>query len=147
MIPVRSKSSGKAAADSLKTGGKASSFSKGVWYNFMILRFLQKLLIILGTLIFTFIFLLHFSLSYVIFSVLCSKFSPPFQGGASNGNAYSTGKGGKAYSTGKGGKASESNAVPTKSNVELKLELGQFLSVKFSKCCLFCAIFCEYILC
>lgn len=63
VTPIRSKSNGKAAADSLKTGGKASSFSKGY---------------------------------------------------ASNG---------KAYSAGKGGKASESNAVPTKSNAELKLEL------------------------
>ncbi|TVU28322.1 hypothetical protein EJB05_19836 [Eragrostis curvula] len=60
---ISSRSNGKTSSNSLKTGGKSLSFSKG---------------------------------------------------GASNGMAYSAGK---------GGKASASNAVPTKSNAELKLEL------------------------
>lgn len=64
VTPVYSKSNGKAASESLKTGGKPSSFSKG-----------------------------------------------------------EAGKGGTTYSAGKGGKGSASNAMPTKSDADLKLEL------------------------
>jgi len=68
-------------------------------------------------------------------------------GKASSGSLKAGGKGssfskgevsqGKGYSGGKGGKGSSSNVVPTKSDAELKLELGQFPSVKFSTCSLF----------
>jgi hypothetical protein len=57
-----------------------------------------------------------------------NQYLSPFLGEASKG---------KAYSSDKGGKVSASNTVPTKSDAELKLELGQFPSVKFSKCSYF----------
>ena len=40
-------------------------------------------------------------------------------------------KGGKAFSAGKGGKGSASNAKPAMSDAELKLQLGQFLPLKY----------------
>ena len=40
-------------------------------------------------------------------------------------------KGGKAFSAGKGGKGSASNAKPATSDAELKLQLGQFLPLKY----------------
>ena len=40
-------------------------------------------------------------------------------------------KGGKAFSVGKGGKGSASNAKPATSDAELKLQLGQFLPLKY----------------
>lgn len=55
-------------------------------------------------------------LSYVVLSVL-TVIIPSRLGEASKG---------KAYSSDKGGKGSSSHAVPTKSDAELKLELGQF---------------------
>jgi len=70
-----------------------------------------------------FVFCCYISLTCYILSV--NLYLSPFLGEASKG---------KAYSGDKGGKGSASNTMPTKSDAELKLELGQFPSVKFSKC-------------
>jgi hypothetical protein len=124
VTPIHTKSDGKAPSNSLKTGGKASSISKGMWvmwHNFMILRFFKRYSKYWGHLseslsLYSYcIFFIH-----MLYSQCYNIIFSPFQGAASYG---------KTYSAGKGGKASMSNAVPTKSNTELKFELGQFREI------------------